>query len=72
MICAHAAMEAHGGHGGGRNPKTESATLKTYFCQVRFLWRCARSFLRRLCLLILALRLFFNEPIVCFDAILNE
>jgi hypothetical protein len=35
-----------------------------YFCQVRFLWRCARSFLRRLCLLILAFRRFFNEPIV--------
>jgi hypothetical protein len=34
-----------------------------YFCQVRFLWRLARSFLRRLCLLILAFRRFFNEPI---------
>jgi hypothetical protein len=30
---------------------------------VRFLWRCARSFLRRLCLLILAFRRFFSEPI---------
>lgn len=34
-----------------------------YFCQVRFLWRWARSFLRRLCLLIFALRRFFREPI---------
>ena len=34
-----------------------------YFCQVRFLWRCARSFLRRLCLFIFAFRRFFNEPI---------
>ena len=34
-----------------------------YFCQVRFLWRFARSFLRRLCLLIFALRRFFSEPI---------
>src|SRR5258705_12549244 len=33
-----------------------------YFCQVRFLWRLARSFLRRLCLLIFAFRRFFNEP----------
>jgi hypothetical protein len=30
---------------------------------VRFLWRWARSFLRRLCLLIFALRRFFSEPI---------
>jgi hypothetical protein len=30
---------------------------------VRFLWRFKRSFLRRLCLLILALRRFFSEPI---------
>ena len=36
---------------------------QAYFCQVRFLWRLARSFLRRLCLLILLLRRFFNEPI---------
>src|SRR6185503_9779674 len=36
---------------------------KAYFCQVRFLWRWARSFLRRLCLLIFALRRFFSEPI---------
>ena len=34
-----------------------------YFCQVRFLWRLARSALRRLCLLIFALRRFFSEPI---------
>jgi len=41
-----------------------------YFCQVRFLWRFARSFLRRLCLLIFALRRFFNEPInnICIPA----
>ena len=38
--------------------------LRDYFCQVRFLWRFARSFLRRLCLLIFALRRFFNEPII--------
>ena len=31
---------------------------------MRFLWRCARSFLRRLCLLIFAFRRFFNEPII--------
>ena len=37
-----------------------------YFCQVRFLWRCARNFLRRLCLLIFAFRRFFNEPIILF------
>src|SRR6185369_3536767 len=36
----------------------------TYCCQVRFLWRCKRSFLRRLCLLILAFRRFFSEPII--------
>ena len=35
-----------------------------YFCQVRFLWRFARSCLRRLCLLIFALRRFLIEPIV--------
>lgn len=35
-----------------------------YFCQVRFLWRFARSCLRRLCLLIFALRRFFREPIM--------
>gem|GEM_PF-1901899 len=34
-----------------------------YFCQVRFLCRLARSCLRRLCLLILLLRLFFSDPI---------
>jgi hypothetical protein len=37
--------------------------VSDYFCQVRFLWRWARNFLRRLCLLIFALRRFFNEPI---------
>src|SRR5215470_9749276 len=35
----------------------------SYFCQVRFLCRCARSFFRRLCLLIFAFRRFFSEPI---------
>ena len=35
-------------------------TTPGYFCQVRFLWRLARSFLRRLCLLILLLRRFFK------------
>ena len=35
-----------------------------YFCQVRFLWRLARSCLRRLCLLIFDLRRFFSEPIM--------
>ena len=30
---------------------------------LRFLWRLAREALRRLCLLILALRRFFNDPI---------
>jgi hypothetical protein len=37
-----------------------------YFCQVRFLWRCKRSFFRRLCLLIFAFRRFFNEPIAVY------
>src|SRR5262245_51322684 len=41
--------------------------LLAYFCQVRFLWRWARSFLRRLCLLIFALRRFFSEPIGVWD-----
>ena len=36
---------------------------RDYFCQVRFLWRWARSFLRRLCLFIFAFRRFFSEPI---------
>jgi hypothetical protein len=31
---------------------------------VRFLWRLARSFLRRLCLFILLLRRFFSDPII--------
>jgi hypothetical protein len=39
-----------------------------YFCHVRFLCRCWRSFLRRLCLLIFALRRFFSEPIGFFSA----
>ena len=34
-----------------------------YCCQVRFFWRFKRSFLRRLCLLIFALRRFLIEPI---------
>jgi len=34
-----------------------------YFCQVRFLCRLRRNFFRRLCLLILAFRRFFREPI---------
>src|SRR6059036_3584792 len=41
-----------------------SVARATYCCQVRFLWRCSRSFLRRLCLLILAFRRFFSEPII--------
>jgi hypothetical protein len=45
--------------------KPEGAALDAspYFCQVRFLWRFARSCLRRLCLLIFALRRFFSDPI---------
>src|SRR3989442_267372 len=50
------------------NCTTVSAT-ENYFCQVRFLCRCARSFFRRLCLLILALRRFFSEPIVLLPSI---
>lgn len=42
----------------------ESDVAGYYFCQVRFLWRLARSCLRRLCLLIFALRRFFSEPIL--------
>jgi hypothetical protein len=50
---------------GGSEPATlAQAPTADYFCQVRFLWRCARSFLRRLCLLIFAFRRFFNEPII--------
>jgi hypothetical protein len=45
---------------------------RDYFCQVRFLWRWARNFLRRLCLLILAFRRFFNEPITILSAIRAE
>jgi len=45
---------------------TGNADPPYYFCQVRFLWRLARSFLRRLCLLIFAFRRFFNEPINSF------
>jgi len=41
----------------------DRAPGNNYFCQVRFLWRLARNFLRRLCLLILALRRFFSDPI---------
>lgn len=37
-----------------------------YFCQVRFLWRLERSFLRRLCLLIFDLRRFLSDPIFRF------
>ena len=44
----------------------DPSTGRDYFCQVRFLWRCARNFLRRLCLLIFAFRRFFSEPIICF------
>jgi len=33
-----------------------------YFCQVRFLWRLARSFLRRLCLLIWLCGVFLVIP----------
>ena len=35
-----------------------------YFCQVRFLCRFRRSFFRRLCLLIFALRRFLSDPII--------
>src|SRR5437588_8404239 len=51
---------------GDMAPKQRGDRLKSplaYFCQVRFLWRFRRSFLRRLCLLIFAFRRFFNEPI---------
>jgi hypothetical protein len=41
----------------------EVEEAEAYFCQVRFLCRLARSCLRRLCLLIFALRRFFSEPI---------
>ena len=53
---------------GDMAPKQRGDRLKSplaYFCQVRFLWRWARSFLRRLCLLIFAFRRFFSEPIFC-------
>ncbi len=49
--------------GGGLAERGEQLP-EAYFCQVRFLWRCARSFLRRLCLLIFAFLRFFNEPIM--------
>jgi hypothetical protein len=37
---------------------------QAYACQVRFLWRFKRSFLRRLCLLIFAFRRFLIDPII--------
>jgi hypothetical protein len=43
--------------------KSKDEEAEAYFCQVRFLCRLARSCLRRLCLLIFALRRFFSEPI---------
>jgi hypothetical protein len=43
-----------------------------YCCQVRFLWRCRRSFLRRLCLLIFALRRFLIEPISGFMILIYD
>src|SRR5580658_7406924 len=51
--------------GGLRGQSAKGTILPpAYFCQVRFLWRLARSFLRRLCLFILLLRRFFNDPII--------
>ena len=44
--------------------KTPDTAVSGYFCQVRFLWRLARSCLRRLCLLIFDFRRFFSDPIV--------
>ena len=59
----------------GGNPRLQIAACakdlnaaQNYFCQVRFLWRFNRSFLRRLCLLIFALRRFLSEPIIKFAA----
>jgi hypothetical protein len=49
--------------GGRRCEPKRSSEKQNYFCQVRFLWRFRRSFLRRLCLLIFALRRFLSEPI---------
>ncbi len=67
-------------HGGGDEKKPQTQRMgaamcvvmetpegaRHYFCQVRFLWRLARNFLRRLCLLIFAFRRFFSEPILLF------
>ena len=50
--------------GRGRLSASRLPSPADYFCQVRFLWRLARSFLRRLCLLILLLRRFFSDPIM--------
>ena len=47
---------------GGFTRNSGSASLAGYFCQVRFLWRLARDFFLRLCLLIFAFRRFFSEP----------
>src|SRR5258707_15033967 len=54
-------------HDGVARPRTIKHHRPTggYFCQVRFLWRLARSCLRRLCLLIFDLRRFFSDPIFC-------
>jgi hypothetical protein len=71
MQCLHALRGGHEKPPPARK-RVASATPKgprpppAYFCQVRFLWRLARSFLRRLCLFILLLRRFFNDPIIIF------
>ena len=50
-----------------------SGSLAGYFCQVRFLWRLARDFFLRLCLLIFAFRRFFSEPMyVLFPLFLSQ
>ena len=47
---------------GGFTRNNCGASLAGYFCHVRFLWRLARDFFLRLCLLIFAFRRFFSEP----------
>ena len=64
MRCAAALMAALYAPADCQNNPQRPKPAPAYFCQVRFLWRLARSFLRRLCLFILLLRRFFSDPII--------
>jgi hypothetical protein len=49
--------------GAGCSPQASSLPWHYTLYRSRFLWRCARMRLRRLCLAIFAFRLFLREPI---------